>query len=116
MLTVSTPVAELLSDAVEILGPTDPGIVSLEQNSSQVGYSVLSLVIGECSLIFLTAGCRHDALSALEQSLDFLWGHISLGAGAPVDVGMTLTAASDGSVRPLVSRVLQQLLQGEAQS
>lgn len=86
-LTVTAPIAKLLCDAVEILGPTDPGVVGLEQNGPQVGDAVLALVLGEGGLIVSAAGCRYDAFGAREQKLDFLWGHLALGAHAHVGAG-----------------------------
>lgn len=78
---MTTPITQLLRDTIKAFGPADPGIVRLEQDSPEVGNAVLLLFLGERGLAVRSAGIaasirQNDAVGALKQLLDFLWGHL----------------------------------------
>lgn len=85
-----TPIAQLLRDEIQVLRASNPGIVCLEQDCTQVGDAVLLLVFCQhrlavgvvvVVLVSIAGGWRqhHDSIRALEQVFDVLGGHLGLG-------------------------------------
>lgn len=73
---MTTSITKLLCDAVEALGPADPSIMRLEQDSPQMGDTILLLLTCQDSLIVVAASRLDLAVGALEEVLDVVWGHV----------------------------------------
>lgn len=76
---MAAPITKLFGDAVQVLGPTDPGIMRLQQDSPQMGDAVLLLLLSKHSLVIITASRLDLAFGALKQLLDVVRRHVEVG-------------------------------------
>lgn len=73
---MSAPITQLFRDAIQILRPTDPGIMRLQQDSPEMRNAVLLLLVRKDRLVIIATGWLHLALGALEELLDVVGAHV----------------------------------------